>query len=419
MAINGLPLRDAIDVRVYSSEFELSVDFEREGTVHTCRVRRRYGEPLGLEFAEDLFDGQPRVCRNRCEFCFVAQMAPDLRASLYVRDDDYRLSFLHGNYITLTNLVDSDWDRIEDQFLSPLYVSVHTTDPAVRVSLLRNPRAAALLDQLHRLAEMGIEMHTQAVLVPKRNDGVLLDRTIQDLAALYPAVRDLSVVPVGLTRWHASGLRTYRDAEAGVVLAQVLDWQVRLRERLGIGFVYPSDEWLLRARASIPAMGCYDGLLPAMVENGVGMVRRFLDTEESLSVALAHLGQRQTWVTGALFAPVLERVARSFSRETESQVAVVPIVNRFFGASVTVAGLLTVEDVVHGLHGRDLGEAVVLPGDMFRGPEGRSLDHRRPQAVAAELDCPVYLAYQDEGAADTAGWTVRAAQGQAVDAGVV
>lgn len=391
VSVNDHPLRDVIDVQIYASDPELVLCYERDGTQHTCSVRRRYGEPLGLSFAQDLFDGDPRVCRNRCEFCFVRQMRPGLRAPLYIRDDDYRLSFLHGNYITLTNLDAVDWQRIEDQYLSPLYISVHATDPVVRVDLMRNPGAGQILDQLQRLADLGIEVHTQAVLVPGRNDGTHLDRTVADLAALYPAVRDVTIVPVGLTRWHAPDLRVYTDAEAAAVLEAVLAWQDRLRAELGVGFVYPSDEWFLRSGVAVPKVEDYDQLLPALIENGVGMVRQFTDTFDGLWSELKPLGTRQTWVTGVLFGPMLTGFARRLL-EDGVRIEVVPVTNRFFGETVTVAGLLTVQDIVAALDGRDLGDVVVVPGEIFRGPDRLSLDGSAPAALAAALGTPVALA---------------------------
>jgi putative radical SAM enzyme (TIGR03279 family) len=397
LTINDLPLRDTIDVRVYSAEPEIALHYDRDGKRRTCTVRRRYGEPLGLTFAADLFDGPPRVCRNHCAFCFVAQMAPGLRAPLYVKDDDYRLSFLHGNYITLTNLEPVDWQRIEDQVLSPLYISVHATEPDVRVGLMRNPRAGSILTDLQRLAEMGVEVHTQAVLVPGRNDGAHLDRTIGDLAARYPVVRDLSVVPVGLTRWHARELRPYRADEAADMLEILTRWQAKLIDDLGVRFVYPSDEWFLLSDTPVPELSEYDGLLPAMIENGVGMTRSFLEGQSRLSTALSGLGRAQTWVTGALFAPVLMGFARRFAEETAVEVEVVSVPNRFFGETVTVAGLLTVGDVLHALEGRDLGQVIVLPAEMFRGPEGRSLDGCAAQDIVRATNRPVTLVAHDGG----------------------
>jgi len=392
LAINDVAVRDVIDVQVLSAEPALSFLVERDGQQVMYSVERRYGETLGLNFAAELFDGKTRPCRNNCDFCFVTQMAPGLRSPLYVKDDDYRLSFLHGNYITLTNLGESDWERIEEQFLSPLYVSVHATEPDVRVSLMHNPRAGQVMAHLTRLAEVGIEMHSQAVLVPGRNDGLHLDCTIADLAALYPAVADLTVVPVGLTRWHHPALRPYTDAEANVVLEQVLSWQARLRDDLGVGFVYPSDEWFLRAKVPIPPVEDYDGLLPALIENGVGMVRLFLDGWDALLDALAQLGgPHQTWVTGTLFAPVLRGKAAAFAAVTGLPVEVVAVPNHAFGETVTVAGLLTVDDILTALHDTAAGGVIVLPEEIFRGPDGQSLDEKLPAAIAAVKESHIYL----------------------------
>ena len=392
LAINGTPLRDVIDVQIYAAEPDLAFLVERDGQQMTLRTARRYGETLGLVFEKEIFDSQVRSCHNNCDFCFVTQMAPGLRGPLYVKDDDYRLSFLHGNYITLTNLSEDDWERIEEQFLSPLYVSVHVTDPDVRVSLMHNPRAGQIMAQLTRLAEMEIEIHTQAVLVPGRNDGAALNRTIVDLAALYPAVADLTIVPVGLTRWHHPDLRFYTDAEATVVLEQALGWQARLRAELGLGFVYPSDEWFLRAGVPVPPVDAYDDVLPALVENGVGMVRLFLDGWDALHDALAKLGgPHQTWVTGALFAPVLREKATTFSAMTSVPVEVVAVPNRAFGETVTVAGLLTVADILNALQTMPPGGIIVLPDEIFRGPEGQSLDDLRPKAIASAMQSRIYV----------------------------
>jgi putative radical SAM enzyme (TIGR03279 family) len=403
LAINDMPLRDVIDVQVYAAEPELTFLIERAGQQLQLDVTRRYGEPLGLAFDEELFDGKIRACRNNCDFCFVTQMAPGLRAPLYVKDDDYRLSFLHGNYITLTNLDDADWERIEEQYLSPLYVSVHATEPDVRVELMHNPRAGQLMGQLARLAEIGIDVHTQAVLAPGRNDGAHLDWTIADLSDLYPAVADLTVVPVGLTRWHNPYLRPYTDAEAADVLAQTLAWQARLCETLGVGFVYPSDEWFLRAGVPVPPLEAYDGLLPALVENGVGMVRLFMEGWGALQVELARLGgPRQVWVTGTLFAPVLREQARSFTAVTGLAVDVVSVPNRAFGETITVAGLLTVDDIVAALRDHTPGDVVVLPDEIFRGPDGCALDGKSAADVQAATGGRVVVVAQAEGS-----WQIR------------
>ncbi len=369
LSINGHPLRDVIDVRFYSAEEHLVLRVRRDGEEFTVEAERRYSEPLGLEFVHPTFD-TIRRCNNRCEFCFVAQMPPGLRRSLYVKDDDYRYSFLFGNYVTLTDLDEPDWERIGEQHLSPLYVSVHATDPDLRRRLLRNPAAPSVVTQLRRLTGLGVEVHTQVVVVPGLNDGPHLDRTIGDLVSLYPAVRSVSVVPVGLTRYHRGGCRVHTDAEMRVVFEQVAGWQARLRERLGVNFAYLSDEWYLRLGEKVPSVDSYDGL--DLMENGVGLVRWFLETAERRS-------ESRTLVTGTLFAPVLRLVV------ADLPVEVVSVVNCFFGETVTVAGLLTGRDVVAQLQGRDLGDVVVLPQAMFGGPEGQSLDEMWPQEIGDAL----------------------------------
>ncbi|MCK4317098.1 MAG: DUF512 domain-containing protein, partial [Anaerolineae bacterium] len=280
VSINGHYLRDVIDVRFYSAEGHLVLRGRRNGEEFTVETGRRYDEPLGLEFAHPTFDGIRR-CDNRCEFCFVAQMPSGLRRSLYVKDDDYRYSFLFGNYVTLTNLDEGDWDRIGEQHLSPLYVSVHATDPDLRRRLLCNPAAPDVMVQLRRLAGLGVEVHTQIVVLPGFNDGPHLERSIGDLAGLYPAVRSVSLVPVGLTRYHRGGCRLHTDAEMQVVLEQATGWQARLQERLGVYFAYLSDEWYLRLGEEVPPTAAYDGL--DLTENGVGLVRRFLEAAEDKS----------------------------------------------------------------------------------------------------------------------------------------
>ena len=375
-AINGYRLRDVIDVRFYAAEEHLSLQVHRGGRAFTVEVGRQYDELLGLEFVYPTFDGIRR-CNNRCEFCFVSQMPPGLRRSLYVKDDDYRYSFLFGNYVTLTNLDDSDWARIGEQHLSPLYVSVHATDPDLRRRVLHNPTAPDVMDQLRRIADLGAEVHTQIVVVPGLNDGAHLDRSVGDLAGLYPAVRSVSVVPVGLTRFHRGGCRVHTGAEMRVVFEQVAGWQARLRKQLGVNFAYLSDEWYLCLNEEVPAISAYDGL--DLTENGVGLVRRFLEAARCGSEIRNMKHESRTLVTGMLFAPVLHSLTADYS------VQIVPVGNRFFGETVTVAGLLTGQDVVAQLRGRDLGDVVVLPAAMFGGPEGQSLDEMRPQEVGEAL----------------------------------
>ena len=376
-AINDHPLRDVIDVRFYGAEERLVLRVRRGGREMSFQAQRRYDEPLGLEFVHPTFDVDVRRCNNRCAFCFVSHMPPGLRRSLYIKDDDYRHSFLFGNYITLTNLTEEDWARIGEQHLSPLYVSVHATDPDLRRRIFRNPRAPDVMVQLRRLIEMEIEVHTQIVLVPGLNDGSHLDRSIADLATLHPGVRSVSVVPVGLTKYHRGGFRTHTLEEARRVFEQVTAWQDRFRARLGVGFVYLSDEWYLRLGEPVPSVEAYDGL--DLTENGVGMVAGFIAEVPALRSQISGWGP-VTLVTGTLFAPVLRQAVAG-----TPGVAVVAVENRFFGKTVTVAGLLTGRDVVDQLRGRDGGGAVLLPPAMFGGPEGQTLDEMWPEEVEEAL----------------------------------
>ncbi|RME35292.1 MAG: DUF512 domain-containing protein [Thermoflexia bacterium] len=390
VSINGHPLRDVIDVQFYSAEDRLTLVIRREGKEETLRARRRHDEPLGLEFARPTFDTDIRRCNNRCEFCFVSQMPRGLRPSLYIKDDDYRHSFLFGNYVTLTNLTEEDWARIEEQHLSPLYVSVHATDPDLRRRILDNPGAPDVMEQLRRLARMGIEVHTQLVLVPGLNDGPHLDRSIGDLAELYPAVRSVSVVPVGLTKFHRGGCRPYTPAEMEQVWQQVTAWQRRFRRQLGVRFVYLTDEWYLRLGKRVPSRAAYDGL--DLRENGVGLARALLDAWPRLRRTLSQFGAQQTWVTGVLAAPLLASLAADLAARTGLRADVLPVPNRFFGETVTVAGLLTGQDVVSSLLERPPKGAIVLPEAMFRGPDGQTLDEMRPEDIAAAIGREVHIA---------------------------
>jgi putative radical SAM enzyme (TIGR03279 family) len=378
LSINDLPVRDAIDVRFYAAEERLALRVRRQGRgTFTVKAERRYNEPLGLAFEQPTFDGVRR-CANRCEFCFVTQMPPRLRRSLYVKDDDYRYSFLFGSYVTLTGLDEADWQRIGEQHLSPLYVSVHATDFDLRRRILNRADAADVMDQLRRLVDLEIEVHTQIVVIPGLNDGPHLDRSIGELAGFYPGVRSVSVVPVGLTRFHGGGCRVPTDAEMREVFRQVSEWQARLRAQVGAGIVYLSDEWYLRLGEDVPPLATYDGL--DLAENGVGLTRQFLEAVgRGAGPRIADRGSR-TLVTGVLFAPILQRVVAG-----STAVDVVPIANDFFGQTVTVAGLLTGQDVVGQLRGRDLGNVVVLPPAMFGGPEGQSLDEMWPPAIGEAL----------------------------------
>jgi putative radical SAM enzyme (TIGR03279 family) len=389
-SINGRTLRDIIDYHFYAADERLEIEIERAGERLVLAADREYGEEFGVEFSEDVFDGIRR-CDNHCEFCFVDQMPRGLRSSLYVKDDDYRYSFLHGNFITLSNWSEEDWERVAEQHLSPLYVSVHATDHELRQRLMCNPRLPDVRHQLCRLTGMGIEVHTQIVVVPGVNDGERLDLTVQDLTALFPGVRSIGVVPVGLTKYHSGEIRLLTDEEVHAVLDQLVPRQQESRRRLGVGLVYPSDELYLRAGDPIPIAEEYDGF--PQLENGIGLVRELLDDGEELKRRGARRTRgKGTLVCGTLIAPLMGQIAEDLSERFGVQVTVRAVENRFFGASVTVSGLLTGRDVVDALEGQDLGQAVFVPRAMFDATGRATLDEITASEMEASLGVPVFQA---------------------------
>lgn len=394
-AINGTPVEDVIDVQYYAAEDWLELSLIREGAALTLSGARDDMQPLGLEFSHPTFDTDIRRCNNLCPFCFVLQMAPRMRRTLYIKDDDFRYSFLFGHYVTLTNLSAHDWERIKTQHLSPLYVSVHATDLEARRACLGNATAPDVLAQLGELAAHHITIHTQLVVTPGLNDGVILERSVRDLAALWPAVESVSVVPVGLTQHHRYGKRTNTRAEAEAILDRCAVWQAEFMDQFGVRFVYPTDEWYLTTERPLPDLEAYDDL-ESLQENGLGMVRHFLDEWATVRreevPALKTRVQRVTLATAALFAPVLAEAAAELGADSGVQIDVAAITNLRLGETITVAGLLMAEDVISQLEGRDLGEVVILPRIMFDHPEGTSLDDIHPQQIAARLGRPVALA---------------------------
>ncbi len=402
LAINDSRVQDVIDVQFYSAEETLELLVRRGDELLLFEAERAYNQTLGLEFAHPTFDTDIRRCNNLCEFCFVLQMAPKFRRTLYIKDDDYRYSFLFGHFVTLTNLSEHDWWRIEHMRLSPLYVSVHVTDLEMRRRFLRNPTAPDILAQLRWLAERHIQVHTQLVIVPEFSDGPWLERSIRELAELWPAVQSISVVPVGLTKQHKYGMRPHTPAEAAATLDFVEALQPHYLTRFGVRFVYPTDEWYLVTGRTVPPQEAYDG--QQLQENGLGMVRDFLDDwaalQEEIATWQAEMGrmcpdsgyERVTLVTGMLFAEVLRETAVVFAALTGVNIHVQPIVNERLGATITVAGLLMGQDVLHQLERADYGDLVVLPRVMFDHPDTIALDDLSPQEMANRLNRPVALA---------------------------
>ncbi len=390
LAVNGLQPRDAIDLADAAAGDEVVLTLARDERVETVRATRSPAEDLGLEFAAPTLDGVRR-CANACAFCFIDGLPEGMRNTLYIRDDDYRYSFLYGSFVTLTNLRADDEDRICFQRLSPLRVSVHATDLAVRRQVLANPHAPDILTQLDRLGAAGIEFHTQVVLVPGVNDGLVLARTIEDLAARYPVVRSVAVVPVGLTRHsHTAGLRTLTPADAARALDECGRWQRRLRGGLGVRFVYPSDELYLLARRRFPPASHYDDY--PQLQNGVGLVPLFLAQWRRVRRRLpaAVSPRRVLWVCGQAMERALRLVAAEMAAVEGLTVEVATVANAFFGTGVTVSGLLTGADVARALADRP-ADRIVLPRAMFDAAGERTLDDFTLADLAARLPGAVYV----------------------------
>ncbi|WP_407650040.1 DUF512 domain-containing protein [Desulfofundulus luciae] len=394
VAVNGLPVEDILDYRFLTCEEELTLTLiKANGEEWLYDVEKDYDDDLGVDFAGGGLE-PIRRCQNRCLFCFVDQMPRGLRPTLYIKDDDYRLSFTQGNFITLTNLRERDLERIIRLRLSPLYISVHTTSPALREKMLGHPRAGKIMEQLHRLARGGIEMHTQVVLCPGINDGVELERTVRDLVNLWPAVRSVAIVPVGLTRYREGlfPLRPFTREEAARVVEQVQTWQDHCLERCAHAVVFAGDEFYLLAERKVPPALRYDDF--PQTENGVGLVRLFLDEWEKISRSLPRAlpsPRRVTVATGVLAEGVLAPVAARLNEINNLAVELAVIPNRLFGPQVTVAGLVSGKDIVAALQCRNPGQTLILPAVMLRRPEQVFLDGMTVPELSSRLDRPVIV----------------------------
>ena len=390
--VNGEPVDDLIDFQVASSEPRLSFEVEREGEIYEVEVERREGESLGFDFEEMRL----RRCNNKCVFCFLHQMPGGMRRSLYFEDDDFRLSFLHGSYVTLTNVREEDLQRIVDQGLTPQYLSVHATDPALRQRLLgRKKGTAPILERIDFLARSGIEMHTQIVLCPGWNDGAHLERTLRDLEGFYPSVRSVALVPVGLTRFrnHLPDLQPVTPDLAERYLADAERWGERCVRELGERFVYPGDELFLMVGRLPPTADYYDAF--PQIENGIGMVRAFLDRWElGKSEVQGDPGRPMhlALVTGRLASRFLTPMVDDFEAEG-LQVDVVTVENDFFGPGISVSGLLAGRDVIGALRGGPW-DLAVLPPNAVNG-DGLTLDDLTVPQIESALGFPVTVGEYD------------------------
>lgn len=360
-SVNGCNVQDIIDLSFLTSDEVVELEIESAaGAKRLVQIEKYPDEDLGLEFESAVFD-KVRTCYNNCIFCFVDQMIPGMRPGLYVRDDDYRLSFLYGNFITLTNMRDEDFDRIIRTHLSPLYISVHATDPDVRCKMMNNRFAGQLMEKINRLLEAGIQIHTQIVCCPGYNDGEVLKRTFADLYALHPGVLTMAVVPVGLTkhREHLHPMRTFTPLEAAEIVDAVSGWQKQCREETGKSFVYLGDEFYLLAGKELPPSEYYDGF--PQLENGIGLTRNFLNEWEATLKTLQYAdGAEQAVIpVGESAFRVLQPMMEAFNSQYGTKHSFVSVKNLFFGGHVNVTGLLTGGDILAAV--KD-SERLILPG---------------------------------------------------------
>ena len=394
LAINGQPIEDVFDYHylVNDEYIELLVQ-KPNGEEWELEVEKEFEEDLGLEFENSLMD-EYRSCRNKCVFCFIDQMPPGMRETLYFKDDDSRLSFLQGNYVTLTNMSDHDIDRIIHYHLAPINISFQTTNPRLRCEMLHNRFAGDVFPKVQRLFEAGIEMNGQIVLCKGLNDKEELERSIADLTGYLPHLKSVSVVPVGLSKYRDGlyPLEPFTKEDAAQVIDTIEAWQKKLYPEYGLHFIHASDEWYLLAGRELPEEERYDGYL--QLENGVGMLR-LLDEEvrEALKERKGDERKRTiSFATGRLAYPCIMGYAKEIQKKYPNMdIKGYEIRNDFFGESITVSGLLTGQDILAQLKGQELGEYLLLPCNLLRSGEEIFLDDKTVEEIEQELGVPVKI----------------------------
>lgn len=398
VSINGQKPRDLIDYRFLCADEELTLEIlDSAGQTHWVDLEKDYDGDLGLEFESALFDGLIQ-CNNHCPFCFIDQQPPGKRETLYLKDDDYRLSFLYGSYLTLTNVPQREWERIEQLRLSPLYVSVHATEPDIRIRLLKNPRAGQIQQQLAWFQERHLQIHAQVVVCPGFNDGVHLQQTLHDLAQFHqgevPAVVSVAIVPVGLTRFRPSEdeLVPVTPAKAQEVIAQVQPLQQDFYHRLGTRFAWLADEWFLLAGQALPSPEHYEDY--PQLANGVGSIQQFLQDfwEQTAHLPSAVASPRRlTWVVGNTVEQAFQPLQQRLNQIQGLTVDLVALRSAYWGQEMTVTGLLVGEDLLQGLQGKTLGDGLLLPTVMLKHGAQCFLDDMTVAELASQLQTDVFL----------------------------
>ena len=389
LAINGHAVVDELAARFYLCEESVDLFVQRLGGIKEhLEIRRSEDTELGIIVEEF----RTKTCNNACLFCFVDQLPPGVRSSLRVKDDDYRLSFLHGNYITLTNVTARDLDRIIEQRLSPLFVSIHATDPQLRKTLLGRKKADRLKTKLKKLIEGGIRIHAQIVLIPGLNDGKNLEKTLWDLYELYPGIQSVAIVPVGLSDYGApkDRFKPVTSAYSRAIIRTAEQWQKYFREKTGRAFAYLADEFYIQAGIEVPEASHYDDF--SQIEDGIGMVRDFLDEfrNELDHRPKARITRPGALATGKIFFPTLKRCMKQFNDAYGCNIRVFAVENVFLGSNITVAGLLAGKDIVASLKGKKLGDFLIIPNECLSRGHGILLDDMTIEDLANSLGIPVY-----------------------------
>ncbi len=402
VSINGNNISDVIDYRFYLAEESLEIALSRKGEEYTVKIVKAMYDDIGLDFETPLMDKKHR-CENKCIFCFIDQLPEGMREPLYFKDDDSRLSFLHGNYITLTNLDRGDIDRIIKMHISPVNVSVHTTDPELRVKMMKNKRAGEVLEYLRILADAGIKLRGQIVLCKGVNDGENLTRSLRDLEALYPAMDSVSVVPAGMTRFRDGlyPLEPFTAEECADVIRQVTEYSDGCLERYGERIFYPADEFYVKSGIPVPPAQFWGEY--SQIENGVGMLSSF---DSELDSALANLYDDEydtvADVSVATGEAAYEFMCRQAEKVTQScknvRCRIYKVENRFFGGEITVTGLLTGKDLAEQLSGEELGEKLLLSSSMLRSEGDLFLCGMTPKELEEKLG--VDICFTDNDGAD-------------------
>ena len=403
ISINSREVTDVLDYRFFLTATEVKLELTRDGVPFEVTIRKREYDDIGLDFETPLMD-KKHSCENKCIFCFIDQLPKGMRETLYFKDDDSRLSFLHGNFITMTNLRDKDIDRIIEMHISPVNVSVHTTNPELRVKMMHNKRAGLVLDYLPRLAEAGITLCGQLVLCRGINDGPELERSMRDLYALGDAMESVSIVPAGLTRYRDKlyPLTTYSPEEAAAVIRQVEAFAEKCLAECGSRKFFCADELYLKAGLPLPSEDYYEGY--AQIENGVGMITSLLtEFEGEMNFLDEYLPDYKaprtvSVCTGVAAYPTIKAMAARLEAVVEGlTVHVYEIVNHFFGESVTVAGLLTGKDMFEQLVGKELGDELIIPENTLRADEAMFLDDMTPAELSRKLGVPIRAGKNDGG----------------------